>query len=491
MLWFSIAIPLHSQEKIVSIQKRGNNVVDIEANHISTTIFSVTNLTSKKQKWQPSTILPAGWKIISKNALFELDPNQFEIKMVSFLIPQATPADKYKIRYQLTSEPLGEFDSEFFVVIRPIKIIALELLKEPVFIIAGIEYELDVKLTNESNILANVKLEVESDINLLSSFPDTIIHINPGKFIFFTIAIQTDEEIDSNIRHDLTLTAYFIDDKNIESHLKSSVEIIPQKLNLPKSKTSKPYTAAFRLVNRNDMVNGVGFQANVYGRSHLDKDKKKQIDFQLRGPNSDEYSIFTHQEEYRFKYSGSQYSYHLGDQSFSLSQLSQNYRYGRGFAGQIKKNNYHFGGYLMESKFINPQERAMALYSAFKINEDTHIKLNYLKKSSQGIAGRVASLEAGIEPLKNLKMNWEYGLSKIRNKKNHAYLFDVKGSHLKTIYYLKYIHADPDFAGYYENIDLYSAGLSIQPATFIQTNVSFGRQKSDSNISESTFFLAR
>ena len=127
-----------------------------------------------------------------------------------------------------------------------------------------------------------------------------------------------------------------------------------------------------------------GFQAELAGRGTLDEQGTKQIDFLFRGPDLEEISFLGERDDYRLSYETEKYDVHLGDRGYSLSPLTELYRYGRGAEGRLNLGRFALGAYREESRWLEPKEEQTAAHVGYRINENYQIGLNYLKKNELG-----------------------------------------------------------------------------------------------------------
>lgn len=469
---------LQAQERGVEIRPVGRELFEAEPRQIVTTIFQVTNTGEKREEFVAEVKIPQEWKLITKEFPFELDPGESDMRLVSFFIPQKTLAGKYEATY-LIKEKKYPAISDFYticVVVLPVAKLEVKLLEAPEYIIAGKDYQASFVVINQGNVGTTINLNIESGENWPATTEAEKFKLNPAESKIVEVRVKTDEKIHRKMKHRLKLTAQTA---KFEFKATSWVEIIPRITGVDERFHRIPTEITFRGVSEKNEEEKQGFQAEISGSGTLDEEREKHIDFFLTGPDISDKSAFGERDEYRLSYWTDKYGLYLGDRIYSLSPLTEYYRYGRGIEGKIRLNNFILGGWKEKSRWIEPKEEETAGYIDYLIQEKHKLSLNYLKKSSDS---EIFSFRGQFEPSRDTSLDLEYGSGEKDGKSDNAYWLKTFG-HLKKISsYLTIIHAGPDYPGYYKDMDFKWLSLGVPLRKNLRLNGYFREQKRNLNL---------
>ena len=194
------------------------------------------------------------------------------------------------------------------------------------------------------------------------------------------VAVKTDGKMRKESKHRLQFTAKVIEDEKTRAQATSVVNVIPritgERDPFHKSRIELTYS---QITQKNREIN-TGFQTELSGEGTLDEAGKRHVAFLFKGPDIQEKSNFGERDESRLSYWTTDYALHLGDRSYSLSPLTENYAYGRGIEGRVKLNNVSLGAYSQKTRWIDPEEEQTAGHIDYSIGEKYTIGLNHLKK---------------------------------------------------------------------------------------------------------------
>ncbi len=468
----------------------GKKHFEAEPRGIVTTVYRISNNTDLKQKFEVKITLPKKWKIINPDHFYELDGNQQNVRLMSVFIPSTTTSGNYLISYQISTQSnpviIRSFNVPVFV--KPIRKVSLFLIDQPDYVIAGDSYQMKYRLINESNISTQTKISVNNKNNLSYYLKDNQINLAPGQSENFVINVDTDIEAQNSINNNLEVTAKLINNEEIQSGVLSSVEVIPRNLSPTQDFNTVPVYSTLRFVNQNQYSQLSGLQGEIVGKGFLNQSQTNQVNLILRGPDVYDKSIFGKYDEYLFSNSSDKYVFHIGDRPYYLSSLTQSYRFGRGIEGQLKHNNFKIGAYSMFSRFFQPEEKVFASFLEYRGRTKYRIRSNYMKKKHGVDESDIASVEFQLEPINNTKIQLEYALGKNQKATNHAYYFDIQSKLKNHTFRLKYIKADPEFAGYYSNVNFISAGGVFYLTKKLRLNAGIGQQKNDANVTAYYYF---
>lgn len=479
---------LQAEGRNVEVRPVGKELVETESKRIVTTVFRVTNKTLSKQEFTPAVELPPGWILITKDFAFELDAGESEIRLVSFLVPQRALAGRYGVTYSVRGRKhpsLSDFHT-IYVVVLPVRKLEARLLESPQYVIAGEDYPVSFIIINEGNIENTVSMRIDSGENLPFVVDAEEFKLVPGESKTVKVVVKTNVEIRKLLKHRLQLTAQVFEDEKMKAQATSFVEIIPRITGVEDYFHRIPGEIAFRQVIQKNEEDKSGFQTEIFGGGTLDEGGKRHVKFLFRGPDILDKSVFGERDKYYFSYWTKDYRLHLGDHTYSLSPLTENHRYGRGIQGGLNVNSFSLGAYRMQTRGLESEEEQSAVYIDYLIGKKHKVGLNYLGKKGNA-TDEIVSLYGQLNPRQNTLVELEYAYGK-KNKENdrkddNAYLLKVQGLrahpfHNWISYFLRYIHAGPDYSGYYNDMDSLSASLGVPLGNKLRLNAHF-RQKKD------------
>ena len=113
----------------------------------------------------------------------------------------------------------------------------------------------------------------------------------------------------------------------------------------------------------------------------------------------------------------------------------------------------------------------------YTINNKHSLGFNYLNKKSIDGKNDLVSVTTKLIPLKDTNIEFEYSSGLEKKEKQTSYLARLFGRNSKYDYSLRWIHASPEFPGYYRNTDYLTAGFNIRVLRNLNFNVQFRHEK--------------
>jgi len=373
---------LEAGEQGVEVSAIQGELLETEPRRIVTTVFRVTNKGSERREFIADIKLPDGWIVITRGFPFELGANQSDTRLVSFFVPQRFLAGKYRVAYFIKARRYPSISGFYTisVVVLPVTKLEVKLLEAPEYVIAGEEYRASFIVINESNVEKAVSIEIDSGEDLPATVDAEALHLTPGESKTVMVTVKTDGKMRKELKHRLQLTAKFIENEKTKAQATSVVNVIPRITGETDPFHKIPMEVTFRQGNQKNDELTRGFQTEVSGEGTLDEEGKRHVSFLFKGPDTQDESNFGERDESHLSYWTNDYTLHLGDRSYSLSPLTENYRYGRGIEGRVKLHNVSLGAYSQKTRWVEPEEKQVAGHIDYSIGEKSRISLNHLKK---------------------------------------------------------------------------------------------------------------
>jgi len=226
-----MAASVKAQGTGIEVRPTGRELVETEPRRIVTTTFRITNLTDKRREFVSELILPKEWVLITEDFPFDLGPNETITKLVSFLVPETTPADRYKITYLVRARKYPSI-RDFYsidVVVLPYSKLEVKLLETPQYITAGEYYRVCFLVTNKSNKENTVSISIDSSQNIPFTVDSEIFELAPWQSKTVTVSVRPDAKTAKTLKHRLRLTAQIVEDRKskTQADAASVVEIVP------------------------------------------------------------------------------------------------------------------------------------------------------------------------------------------------------------------------------------------------------------------------
>lgn len=449
------------QEQGILVKPANESRIQAQPGKIITVSFSVTNATTSKQQYEARLVLPAGWRAFVKETPFELSANQSDIRLVSFFIASETPAGQYEVQYSVKDNavPLHIADGILQVTISAVRQIELKLLESPRFVVAGAPYKSTFLLTNKGNTYSSVRLSVNSPNDFPVQLDSSRIHLAPKENRSIVIQVTTDAELTEKIQHAAELVGVVEQDSLITVRATSAVEVISRASNAIEQYQLLPLLAKLRFVGEKESP---ATQLEISGSTSLTEDRKDRLNLLIRTPDTQTRSILGQRDEYYLGYQREGYELYFGDRNFSLSPLTEFGRYGFGAGGKITVQDVSVGGFYNESRFIVPQQKEYAGFLSYKVREGTELGVNYLKKNDPKESD-IVTVRSLVKLFTNTDVDVEYGVGSSGNTKDDAYSARINGREKWISYDVRYVRANPQYPGYFKDLDFKTVSLNIIP----------------------------
>lgn len=447
----------------ISVRPSDSDLIETECQQTVTTLFHVTNTGSKLDEFVPEIELPENWKLITKDFPFILEPNQTEIKLISFYVPHNAAVGKYDVIYKVHSR---EFPSviDYYtvrVVVLPKMDLEVRLISEPTYVIAGGDYEIVYLITNLSNIAKNIKAEALCSEKFPVKVDRNYLPLQKGQSRHVTVTVNTSDQLIKNIQNRVKLTARFEDNPEIYDDAISTVEIIPAAGVTVSQTHNLPVSLKISEVIQKSEKWESGFQGDLYASGTIDAAGKHHVSARFRGPDIYRTSILAQHDAYTVFYKNPKFQVAAGDRNYSLSTLTERYRYSRGLEASVNLGAFSLGGFYQKTRWTPLSQKELAFQTSYHLDKKNKIDLNFLHKETTEFKSDIISAGTFLKPSRYIEMNLEYAFGKNADKMRYSYLLDMVMNYKSLRLVFNRIYADTKFPGYYDETDFLHAGFSI------------------------------
>jgi hypothetical protein len=434
--------------------------IEAKPGTIAAASIKVTNLTSEQQTYDATIDLPAGWKPVIREFPFEIKAGDTDVRLITFSIPSDAPAHRYKIRYSVRdhASPANEAVASVEVIVVRVVQLDLKLLQAPRFVIAGTTFTTAVLVTNQGNSAGSVQLSYRSSYDFLVRLDSTMINLAPKETRQVQFYVTSDEK-SGKVNHILEVEAKSRQDTTIRVKISSGVEIIPRTTKLEEEYLVYPVSLRLREVGQDGKF---ATQAEVYGFGSLNEKKTDRLEFLFRAPETQTISTLGQRDEYRISYRRDNLELYAGDQNYSLSTLTETGRYATGIGGKADIGRLSAGGFYNTTRWTTSSQKETGGFLNYNVIKSATLGVNYLSKREQ-FSSDIMSVRGLFKPYTGSTLDLEYGTGVKDNKHDNAYAALLAGNQRWIAYDLRFVHAGPDFGGYYRDIDFFSSSINLQP----------------------------
>lgn len=447
-------------------------LLDVQPGQILSLSFRVTNRTVTDQEVLETLTLPTDWQPLLPEASFTLAPGGDTVRLAAVRVPTTVAAGAYRLTYAVCGQldPGVRSSDSVAVTVAAVSKLALWPESKPDTVIAGRPIVARLRVVNQGNAPLTVTLSARSDNRLRLALEPERLSLPAASSEVVTLTAETPARARQPRQELLIVRAEALgpDGKPLLAGYTLVVNLLPRVTVSGEGRGRLPVTLGFRLTGGRD---NAALQAALAGGGALDESGNRRLEFLLRGPDTQSSSLFGERDEYWLNYHAPDLSLRLGDQSYGLSPLTSYYRYGLGAGLAFPAATGPAGGlYYVQSRWGEPAPE-LGLYLSQPLDAQVALRLNLMTRSEHPYAsppsGRetVWSLQAEAHP-RDMNLCLEYGFSNAHpatgSLRDQAYRFEACGSAPgRASYSLQTLHAGPDYAGYYRDVDYQIASVAV------------------------------
>lgn len=425
------------------------------------------------------------FKLISDYSSLRIDKNSSTNKIISIHISTDLPAGDYNIDFEAidnkTNLSFGKSTSPVYV--KPRYEIEVVKLNDPQLLFGGDTATVYYVIKNLSNLEVPVKTTVID--GTLSK--ESVIKIPKDSSVTSNYRIKVPTEINSYTRQSIILIAAVPDKKETSKSSSFSFDVFPVRQAKFDRFNRFPVSVSLVSVTSNRLAkNMVSTMYDVHATNSFGKDKDQQLEFHFRGPDRSGNPLLGLNDDYHLKYESPHLNLALGDNSFTLSELTEASRNGRGVELTFKVNKWSIGGYYNKPRYYPLITQMYAAYTDFTFNPTNSISLGFLSKTdTTSYQTKLLSL-SGSNAIKSwLHWDYELALNPKEGEYKKAYKAAISLRFSSLSYSLQYSFADPKFSGYISNSQRFSTAFSFK---FKIINFSLNYSTNNSNMALDTLY---
>lgn len=455
ILIISLYGTIFAQEGKLQVRYIGADIIETQPRQLVNITFQATNNTDRSKTFISKLELPEGWKSVISDFPFVVGPYQTDTRLISFFIPQGTPAGEYRVTYTVFDRDNPSISDYYSISVVVLSFVSLEvkLIERPAFVIAGEDYNVKFMVINKSNSVTRINLKIEDIPPFKCRIDSDEFDLAPAKSKIVTITVKTPSDLTEQVVHRLRLTAMTRDYKGeaITASDDTAVDVMPRTIGKEDIYHRIPVIVGLRSVNERG---NSGVQTEISGNGTMDEEGNQHVSFLIVEPNLQQISAFGRISEEYFSFITKKNELFLGDKAYSLSPLTDYYHYGRGTEIKLHSNKFTVGGYSMESKWQYPVTSGTSFFLKY-LKDAFKLGFNFLKKKDI-TQNSIWSINGEFKPFSS-NLEFEYASS----KNDNAYRIEARGYLKKISYSFKFIRAGPNYNGYYNDLDYKTVSLSL------------------------------
>ena len=482
---------LFAEQNIARITLTSSKIQETEPGKIITASFLVYNQRAFKEEFLEELALPEGWQVITPfpESSFTLRPREQQLRIVSFSVPKFTPAATYTASYVVKNrkEERLYVREDFQVLVRAVTELELMVEEKPDIVIAADTYKVKLRLVNKSNAQVLLNINVKSVPEFPLKLEPTQATLEPNKSQVLMLEVKTDKKLTRSVDNILTISAQTEDAK---TRLEKTILVKVFSRITGKLDPFHRIPAQIKLSALSEKLSGQEhtwrFQEELSGSGSLDEKGTQRVDFLLRGPDLRKIGPYGQPDQYYLNYFSRLADFHLGERSYTVSPLLEQYKYGRGLEFDLHPSRLGLGAFYLEDEWSTPHEQHNAGYISYRLKDGLTLRGNFLQKKQDatGYDDEIYSIEALLKQKELLNLDLEYGqgLSKRKGQrlKDSGLHIDMYGkiptrqnasSWDNINYCLEYVHAGPRFFGYYNDVESSTISTDIPLSRKLRANL--------------------
>lgn len=396
-----------------------------------------------------------------------------KLKIFSFYVNKSARVGDYSIEIiaydKLEDIKIGNV--KIPVHIKPQYELLTKVLNAPDYLLSGDTLSVQFMVQNLSNTKAKIQATI---INGKISETKTF-SLAPDSLIFIRVFVTTQEDLIHYAQNSVSLSTLITENPETKSNISYVYDVIPSgKIKFDSYNRIPTKISGLFVTNNQTGERKYGYMFDIRGAGIISKRKKRKLDFHFRGPNRQGNPILGQTDEYNVKYSSPHSKVKLGDNSYSLTDLTEGSRSGRGAEYEHILKRLRFGTFINYPRFYPSLQRVASVYSSYFIKDKLNLKVGYLNKLYVAdSAAQLISISGEVSPVSWADIKFEYATGMANNKMTKAYSTDLRLHHSRYRLFFTYTKADKDFPGYLSNSQYVSSGISTSILRKIDLNLNY------------------
>ncbi len=459
----------------------GKQHFDALPKDILSVTIEVENNSGQRLECVPAMELPRGWKSITQGHPFTLEPGTAEARLVSFFIPSTADAGDYDIQciFASKADPSLATRQTIRVTVLPVAGLTVRLVDAPRRVVAGEEYEAAFLVGNAGNQEQRVHMIITSLNDLPAVADRTDFTLDPGASHQVRVTVRTRESDRGGFTHRVTCRAEAAGNEETHAMAQSFVEVIPSKARPLEGFHRIPSALRISQSLEADGETTTATQLELEGQGSIDEQDLHRVEFLFRGPDTLDKTVLGSRDNYSLRASSPVYDVVLGDAQYSLTPLTEQFFTACGAGGTAEYRGLTLKSYYARSRWDEPRRSQAGGSCGYAFSDTALVSVQGLSKDQDDMDDdrSLFTASAEVTPIPRMELRVEGGSGKGPDETDSAYLGQIACSGAWGSARAQYIHAGPDFPGYYQDRELFSLALSGPITETVQANASFDQER--------------
>lgn len=415
---------------------------------------------------------PQGWAVIADgDSLSELSPFESSLQIFGIKVPEGTLAGSYEI--MISCE--GDFQGTQNVAVNVNKEIGFKasIVRQEEYYPVGEMIDLEIQCDNLSNVPLRCVLEGNGEPFCELNY-ESIISFDPHSTRVIPIQVLPDLN-DSDTKQFVRITFYREETKERLYQIVLSLDVLySSPLDDDPYIRIPSHVSFIALGDNNDEV----FAAEWAGAGFIDPERNRFLEYIFRLPTENRNVIYNVEQCFYLGLSEPEWRIDLGDTTYQLTPLTERWRWARGAGFEATRGVWSAGAFYAQNTFNNDDNPKEACsFIEWSPNPFFALSGNYMNKSEEGCpTSNIVSLMADMSIFNEHFIELEGGrdfVKESRHKGRDAFRFEARGKLFQdTWYQIEKIYAEPNFDGYYQDVDMFTSTIDFPINQRVRCNLS-------------------
>jgi len=444
---FSVVV--FAQNSQFKIQGVNDTKRSLSPGSLSNIAIKLGNNTSEEMQVFLKIENPPGWRCFSVMKTIPVPGQQSILKILSFSIPESSPAGDYSVRieaYSKQGQKIGTM--QIPVTINPRYELNVKLIHAPEYVSAGDTFPVQFVVQN----LSNSRVGIETLLKGTGDNEKMNFSLMPDSSIYISRKMKAESGILKSVRKNIILTAALDSMPAVYASAHHFYMVIPSG-----NTRVDPYNripVQFSTLFVSDNSQGERLYATLYditGSGFLDDKKTRSINFKLQGPDRRGKPLYGINDDYFVEFNSPKSRFILGDQTYKLSYLTEYSRYGRGGLAEYSFHQFTIGSFITFPRYYPGIKREVSVYAGYTPSGN-NLKLNagYLSKLNRtGDAASLITLNGKASLFSWASVDWEYAVGLLNKEYSQAVKTELRVSFKPLRLFYSYMLSEKGFPGYF------------------------------------------
>jgi len=420
----------------------------LPGNHY-TAVFVITNTSKKTLNLDCELVVPKEFKLILSKKRATLKSGQKKILLFTFSISKNCETGTFKNELKITSNNTIIETKEILIKVLKLYKLDIEVLKYPDYLRLEKEYYCEYLVTNRGNSTEKVNFESKGAFKITPT--STILKPDSSAVIKVYEKVPNTPFYISTIVN--KIRARIVSKDTIFSN-RVPITIYPNNIKKPDLFHRFPIAVStiYNSVKGLDTINA--FKFKVEGSGFLDRENKHFLSVNYSGPNQPDLVRFGEYEQYSALYRNNKMEIIAGDVNFSLTNLTESSRYGKGGILTYKIGKSETSIFYLEPRFTNEISDSYGGKFIYNLSPKTYLQFGLINRSllenNEKFKSQLYSLASFYT---NEKLNLRGEVAYESNPKTNGYGMSLEAYlNLNKFYFSNSAqYSDKNFKGYLRN----------------------------------------